>query len=108
MAACANFVVFILTTVISTTGMSPPKPKLSLQHFIQAAAARHLYRTALRTIRQSTDRADRATRADLTGWARGEFEGHRYERDVETIKYYIATGRKQIETAAQTLKRSTR
>ncbi|KAK7207437.1 hypothetical protein BZA70DRAFT_271287 [Myxozyma melibiosi] len=78
-------------------------PPLTLAHFVQASAARQLWRTCLRTIKGLPDRA---TRKEMASWARHEFESHRHERDLEQIKYLIANGRKQLEIMAETLMRS--
>ncbi|KAK9381915.1 uncharacterized protein V2V93DRAFT_368226 [Kockiozyma suomiensis] len=81
----------------------PREPPLTLAHFVQASAARQLWRTCLRTIRGLPDKS---TRREMAMWARHEFESHRHERDLEQIKYLIAAGRKQLELMTETLMRS--
>ncbi|KAK9458009.1 hypothetical protein V1511DRAFT_17673 [Dipodascopsis uninucleata] len=81
------------------------KPSLTLAHFIHASQVRNLWRQTLRAIKKLDDQS---LKAEMKTWARGEFESHKNEYDIETIKYHIATGRKQLEMMTEALHRSGR
>ncbi|KAK9479285.1 hypothetical protein V1514DRAFT_33564 [Lipomyces japonicus] len=81
------------------------KVQLTLAHFIQASQVRNLWRKTLRTTRRIEDKN---IQLEMKKWARSEFERNRNETDLETIKYHIATGKKELELMTETLVRSGR
>ncbi|KAK9333747.1 hypothetical protein V1520DRAFT_331622 [Lipomyces starkeyi] len=75
----------------------------TLAHFMQASAARQLWRKTLRTINAL---GEPDLKKNMRMWAREEFERHKHERDLGQIKFFIAEGKKQLEVMTETLKRS--
>ncbi|KAG9006581.1 hypothetical protein FRB94_000598 [Tulasnella sp. JGI-2019a] len=67
---------------------------LTLQHFILKGQVFSLYRTFIRTSRGISDPH---ARRETIRWIRGEFELHRYERDVKQIKSLVAHGRRSLK-----------
>ncbi|KAK9240995.1 hypothetical protein V1525DRAFT_92374 [Lipomyces kononenkoae] len=75
----------------------------TLAHFVQASAARQLWRKTLRAINELSDPE---LKKDMRKWAREEFKRHKNVTDLEQIKYFIAEGKKQLEMMAETFQRS--
>ncbi|KAI9363795.1 hypothetical protein BD770DRAFT_407355 [Pilaira anomala] len=91
---------------------APPMPKffdkgLTLDHFLLKGQVISLYRQIVRC----TKGMDKNDAKELIHWARADFERHRKERDIETIKSLISAGKHQMHslqssvTLAHTAKR---
>ena len=65
-------------------------PPLSLDHFLLRQRAIALYRTIMRGCYKLPDPV---ARAEMREFARAEFERHRQETDLRTIRYFLSTGK---------------
>lgn len=72
-----------------------PSTKLSLEHFLIRQRVISLYRTIIRAL-QALPR-DSRQRAELTVYAKGEFERHKEVSDVGKIRYLVSTGKTEFD-----------
>ncbi|PAA54408.1 hypothetical protein BOX15_Mlig005964g1 [Macrostomum lignano] len=76
----------------------------SLKHFILKAETRQLYRSLLRTAGKV---ADSNQRRELRQWIRAEFELHRADTDLDSIKAALANGKQAKSKLEQMISSST-
>ena len=69
-------------------------PPLSLDHFLLRQRAIALYRTIMRGCYKLPDPV---ARAEMREYARAEFERHRQETDLRTIRYFLSTGKADFD-----------
>ncbi|KAG5360578.1 hypothetical protein CJU89_3655 [Yarrowia sp. B02] len=75
------------------------KSNKSLEHFVQAAAARQLWRDICKAAYTTPP----TTRNELIAYARSEFDRRKNESDILKIRYYISTGTREFQTIAKNM-----
>lgn len=66
---------------------------------METSKSRLLWRYIVRTCYQ----LPRPQRQEMLSWARYEFDRHKDETDVQTIKYLVSNGTKQVRDVAKNI-----